>query len=440
MVDAALGWAEQANPSSILRAKCHPNDEALSSVDEDFLPPTPISSLLSLPNPVELENDMDVVSSASPITLIETQERCVYPSSKDSAPSHTVVLVEGPLQHRILTNFDEDPTQLEHPGLLEVPEPASTISDSARSAEYSTPSPKTPSTLGPLAYPPSSPLPSPPSSPPSAFRTTLGLGLHLGRPESQVAPPSDSTASPNVSPIVKTHTLRKSRPDSSEYFLSPPIELASGRHKFTTDKISDLPNHFVPLPAPLPFAEGLPDDIISAPKRRSPTTKSTTQSIDTKDESEPPKAWLKIRLYDEPDSSDFEQENWEVTLDTTNLLKPSWEEKGAVTLLAKNRQLPWKCLAPYLLKDKPICLYRRPMGRFDLALHKGLGLMLNLVGLILLFWQPWRKDFWSSSCAVLANVLPMLGQWVLRLEKRSGERTVDPFLNSINQLDPRRVF
>ncbi|KAG6816353.1 hypothetical protein H0H93_008167, partial [Arthromyces matolae] len=277
MVDAALGWADQGNESSVLPGKCHANDEALSSVDKDPLPPTPISSLLSLPNPVEVEDDMVVVESseqASPIPVIESKAISISPVPKKASPSPPGVLVE---EHSILTNVDEDPIKFEFPGLLKVPEPVLINTDST---EQFTPSPKTPSTLGPLSYLASSPLPSPPSSPPPPpLPTTLGLGLHLlgGLPQpTQVAAPPPAKTSPNLSPVLKNHTPRKSRPDSSEYLISPPSSeiFDIGRQNFKTDKVSELPNHFLPLP----FAEGIPVDIVSAPKRTAIASKLALQA------------------------------------------------------------------------------------------------------------------------------------------------------------------
>ncbi|KAG6848795.1 hypothetical protein H0H93_013953, partial [Arthromyces matolae] len=346
MVDAALGWAEQAKASS---GKCHANDE--ESVDEDPLPPTPISSLLPLPSkplpslplllpstdipslyadPVKVDDDI------VPVTVQQT--------SKHSIPSPPSVLIE-------------DPPKFELAGLLTVPESVSTNTDSSQTTEPSTPSPKSPSTCGPLSYLPSSPLPSPPSSPPPALApalsTPLGLGLHLGFPpqQPQIAPPPPppQKASLDLSPGMKNYP-RKCRPDSTEYLHSPPIELLESiRHKFTTDKISELPNHFVP--GPLPFTDEFPDDIVSAPKRQSSQQKAN----------DPSKGWLDIHLYDDPDSSDFERDTWRIILNTHNSPKASvwdrgynfWEENGRVTLLAKNRNIPWHCLAPYHTEGKP---------------------------------------------------------------------------------------
>ncbi|KAG6818271.1 hypothetical protein H0H93_006384, partial [Arthromyces matolae] len=336
MVDAALGWAEQANASS---GKCHANDEASSSFDEDPLPPTPISSLLPLPSkappslPLLLPSTdipslyADPVKVDHDIVLVTAQE-----TSKDPIPPSSSVLVDGTslfLESKLTYSqtVDTDPPKFELAGLLTVPERVSTNADSSQTTEPSTPSPKSPSTCGPLSYLPSSPLPSPPSSPPPALApalsTPLGLGLHLGFPpqQPQIAPPPPppQKASLDLSPGMKNYP-RKCRPDSTEYLHSPPIELLeSMRHKFTTDKISELPNHFVP--GPLPFTDEFPDDIVSAPKRQ-----SSQQESPSDDDS--PKGWLDIHLYDDPDSSEFERDTWQIDLNTHNNPKGSVWDRG----------------------------------------------------------------------------------------------------------------
>ncbi|KAG6847411.1 hypothetical protein H0H93_008276 [Arthromyces matolae] len=279
MVDAALSCTEQTNSSPAGSGRCPTSYEAPSSplLDEGSLPPIQVS-LLALPTSihVEVEEDMVVLPAyqASSITDIETTGRCASPISQDLTPSAPIIAVEEPIKSQ-------------HPALLTVPEPVSTSTDSAKSTEQSTPaprSPKTPSTLGPLSYLHSSPLPSLPSLPPLASppaSPTLphalpGLGLRLASLPSQASPPPK--ASTDVSPIIKTHTPRKPRPDSSQYLLSPPPSelFDTGRHIMKTDKISELPNHFLSLP----FAEGFFEDMVSTSKRNTvtPTSEPEPQS------------------------------------------------------------------------------------------------------------------------------------------------------------------
>ncbi|KAG6834536.1 hypothetical protein H0H93_009100, partial [Arthromyces matolae] len=289
---------------------------------------------------------------------------CASPVSQDLTPSAPIIAVEEPIKSQ-------------HPALLTVPEPVSTNTDSAKSTEQSTPaprSPKTPSTLGPLSYLHSSPIPPLPSLPPPTSPTlsynlpASGLGLCLASLPSQVS--QLPKTSPEFSPIIRTHPPRKSRPDSSQYLLSPPPSeiLDAGRPNMKTDKISELPNHFLSLP----FAEGFFDDMGSSPKRTTVAATSestlqpqaTTPGIETKARNVD--KWLYVRLYDDPESVNYQEGTWEIELDTLNTPDPVvwdqgytfWEENGGLTFLSKNRKIPWEFLASYHADRRPLCLYR----------------------------------------------------------------------------------
>ncbi|KAG5720638.1 hypothetical protein E4T56_gene4583 [Termitomyces sp. T112] len=168
----------------------------------------------------------------------------------------------------------------------------------------------------------------------------------------------------------------------------------------------------------------------------------------------PSRAMIQVHLHDDPDSPSKNIETWHVKPQLKNIFKKElwnagyrWclDSNDSVTFVSRYQIFSWEVLEPFTVKEgrkaKPLLLFRRPAGRLDFLLGTGVGFLLHLVSFILFMWQPWRADLSGSSHAFFSNFLPMLAQWWTRVEmKRSGDRIIDPYLNSIYKLNPRGLL
>ncbi|KAG6919067.1 hypothetical protein DXG01_009320 [Tephrocybe rancida] len=309
------------------------------------------------------------------------------------------------------------------------------------------------------SQPPASTPPSPPPSPPPVPSRSPSF-----QPALESDPPLYSL------PTSRSASHKKCRPQPSDHLPTTAVATESSMipvQNVQTDGESDLPSFVVSSSsASFGTSEVSSYPEISeggAPNAHHPVHTENgprdgafdlngqrTASVAEPDDPSQPGGFLLVNLYNDPDTPDqYTQDKWAIDVDTPNQLKVElwenryniWEENGVMTYVGKERKIPWKTLSHYYDSGEPLRLYRRPMRRFDFVLHKGLGFLLYMTGFALLLWQPWLKQSFSASfCAVLANILPMLGQWVLRVEQRSGERWVDSVLNSFQQLDPWRLY
>ncbi|KAG5717979.1 hypothetical protein E4T56_gene1725 [Termitomyces sp. T112] len=155
-----------------------------------------------------------------------------------------------------------------------------------------------------------------------------------------------------------------------------------------------------------------------------------------------------VQLFDDPDSLANSTLIWYVKRESGNILHTQlwndgytyWQEGGSWVFIGEHRVLPWEILEPFTAENgreaQPLRIYRRPFTRIDFLLGKGLSLFMTLIAVILMLWQPWRTDIFGSLRGFFGNFLPMLAQWWWRIDKRPGERTIDPFLNTVYWLNP----
>ncbi|KAH0591463.1 hypothetical protein H2248_001536 [Termitomyces sp. 'cryptogamus'] len=155
---------------------------------------------------------------------------------------------------------------------------------------------------------------------------------------------------------------------------------------------------------------------------------------------------LSVHLFEDPDPPSHS--TWVVQRDSENTFTVElwndgytfWQEDGSWVFIGKQRVLTWETLEPFTAghgrEAKPLRIYRRPTTRIDFLFGKGLSCLMYLIAVVLLLWQPWKTDINSSLRGFFSNSLPMLAQWWWRIERRPGERTIDPFLNSFYSFNP----
>ncbi|KAH0591459.1 hypothetical protein H2248_001532 [Termitomyces sp. 'cryptogamus'] len=284
--------------------------------------------------------------------------------------------------------------------------------------------------------------------------------------ESQV---STSSSPPTSSPSSKYESKFEQEDSITLPSLDPVQTHISGTSSFSSS--SNTYRHSPSLH--YPFANHVPAELVPPHTETPPLD---TQEFDTTELSSstilpmhhlPSGKWSRstpeltahrvivVHLYNDPDSSSLKEvQTWNVRPLSKNVFRRElwnagyrWfsDSSGSVAFVAKYRTFSWETLEPFTVqeggKTKPFVLYRRPTGRLDILLGTGLGFLMHLASMILFMWQPWRTDFVGSLHAFLSNFLPMLAQWWMRIElKRSGERSIDPYLNSIYRLNPQNLL
>ncbi|KAG6848280.1 hypothetical protein H0H93_001579 [Arthromyces matolae] len=225
MVDAALGWAQQANASTPPERYFREETSSFVQGEEDPLPSTQISS----PCPSEMPAETMAFDTQGPPPQGEAYLISLAMSTYLTFTSTELIEVEDNIG---ITLFEQTLTTTEfHPTSEHCPLPLPLIIPGAISPHPLSNSYATFPTPG-IPYLPEEPLPALPFvsfEPELPLPTNYSLGV-----------PSHS------------HTRKKSRPDPSQSHFASPLTENSGKERRSsiTDKISHLPLFHAQLPFP----------------------------------------------------------------------------------------------------------------------------------------------------------------------------------------------